>query len=245
MEENQTQQAEQSEENKYETWMPHPESMHYLWSACRYVKDNPGCSKGELRHHLEGVYPHGQLGKFTWVFETLSTGRKEKDGTWFAGTLALAGFLMYNPVSGKGKGNRRGLYILPRGEALASDPEPPHKFAKPKSMPTAWLEDNCQIGMLMVPRSRTASVMLYAVVDGQKGWYPAVGHLRPGEIVTLAEVKDRISSNDEHSLRKYGRPYANARITILHPTAGLCTVHAECIKPLDSNKKKGGKHVNQ
>lgn len=244
MEENNEQQVEQQVENKYETWTPNPESMHYLWTACRYIKDNPGCSKGEMRHHLEGVYPHGQLGKFTWVFETWNTGKKQRDGTWFAGTLALAGYLMYNPVSGKGKGNRRGLYILPRGEALASDPEPPHKFAKPKSMPTAWLEDNCQIGMLMVPRSRTGSVLLYSLGDSQRG-YQAAGHLRPGEIVTLAEVNDLRSLNDEHSLRKYGRPYAAARVTILHPAVGLCTVSAEHVKPLDSNKKKGGKHVNQ
>ena len=243
MEENSNQQVEQTTENKYETWTPHPNSMHYLWSACRYVKDNPGCGKLDLRQHLEGVYPHGQLGKFTWVFETWNTGRKERDGSWFAGTLALAGYLMYNPVSSRG--NRRGLYILPRGEALTAEPEPPHKFAKPKSMPTAWLEDNCQIGMLMVPRSRTTSVMLYSTVGDNMRGYQAAGHLRPGEIVTLAEVSEFRSVGDEHYLRKYGRPYATARVTILHPTAGLCTVHAECIKPLESNKKKGGKHVNQ
>ena len=242
MEENNEQQVEQQVENKYETWTPDPGNMHYLWTACRYIKYNPGCSKGDLRRHLEWVYPHGQLGKFTWVCGTWNTGSQQKDGTWFAGTLALAGYLMYNPVSSKG--NRRGLYILPRGEALASDLEPPHKFAKPKSMPTAWLEDNCQIGMLMVPRTRTASVMLFSLGDSQRG-YQAVGHLRPGELVTLAEVNDLRSVNDEHTLRKYGRHYAAARVTILHPTAGLCTVSAEHVKPLDSNKKKGGKNVNQ
>ena len=71
------------------------------------------------------------------------------------------------------------------------------------------------------------------------------GRIMPGEIVTLMTVEDQKNVVNDHILRKYGRSYPTATITILHAGFGLCRVEPDCMKPLFNNKRKGGKHVNQ
>ena len=216
--------------------------LHSLWTACRYITDHPGCSKSDLQKHLRVIYPHGQIGDFMWVTWLRMCGENSKDGQQFIGLLEKLDYLRYNSKSVKGM--RRGMYILPRGKEFAAEAEPAHTWARPKTVPTLWLEDNCEIGMLLTSRGRKRSMYLYGMPQAD-GSTHSPGRIMPGEIVTLMTVEDQKNVINDHILRKYGRSYPTATITILHAGFGLCRVEPDCMKPLFNNKRKGGKHVNQ
>jgi hypothetical protein len=240
MEENQDKNQVQEDQQKELS----AKAQHSLWSACRYIIDHPGCSKSDLQKHLKVVYPHGQIGAFMWMTWPrncgFNCGEILKSGQLLTGTLETLDYLKYNPRSVKGM--RRGLYILPRGKEFAAGAEPAHTWSRPDTVPTLWLEDNCEIGMLVTCKGRTRGVFLHKKTHDA---FVGAGHMMPGEFATLVSLEDRMDVVSDHMLRKYGRSYPTATVTILHANFGLCQVYPNYIKPAFNNKRKGGKHVNQ
>ena len=215
---------------------------HVVWSACRFIRSNPGCNKKQLKAHLSRVYPHGAVGKFDWVLRIGGSLGQADDTLFYPGRATECGLFLWNPT--RIGDHRRGFYILRRGSELADEAEPSHVWDKPKLLKAAWVVDDCELGMLLTSRSKKTGYFMFR--GGSAVGTPSVGYLKPGEIITLVDVKVSGFNSDADNLRKYGRPYPISEVTVMHPHLGICSIHAEYIKPLfGKRKKKGGNNANQ
>jgi len=195
---------------------------HVVWTACRYISQNPGAGRTDLKYYLCSIYKHGAQTNFNWIASPSAMICSKNHALY----VDQRGAGIFEWQKGRVNGRRQGYYILPLGEQFSQEPEPSFDFVKPAPMPTAWL-DNYSEGMLITSRRRTGGVFMYDPRNFTK-----MNYLAPKEIVTLVSVDDFRHLNDESTHRKYGREYISAKVVILHPMKGLFEVDPSGVKPV-------------
>jgi len=199
---------------------------HHLWTACRFIRDNPGCKADALEDHLDRTYPSGPRGRFSWILGWAGTRRTSSYATEIG---------LYQRLYKREGKRSRGFHLLQRGEEIAAMEEPPFKPEPFKRMPNGWVTDDLPPGTMLVSRQRTRSVYAYSVTTSQTHVVAA------GDFVLFHGFASKELLRDKRSLRVYGEPYLYARLQVLHNDGTLCEIEASRVKPLWG---KGGKRAD-
>jgi hypothetical protein len=203
-----------------------PRTQHHLWTACRFIRDNPGCSKQSLEDHLDRTYPIGTRIRFSWILGWAGTRR-------YTGYAAEVG--LYERLYTRDGKRSRGFHLLPRGEEVAALAEPAFTPERPKRMQNGWVTEDMQPGTMLVSRQKTRGIFMH--VDNMT----RTQVLAPGDFVLFHAVRQRVVKTDKWAIRDYGQPYIYAELDVLH-NGTLCVVNADLVKPLWD---KGGKDANR
>ena len=203
-------------------------NKHHLWTACRFMRDNPGCSKQSLEDHLDRTYPIGTRIRFSWILSWSGTRRTSTSS--YSTEIGL-----YERLYARDGKRSRGFHLLPRGEEVAALAEPAFIPERPKRMQNGWVTEDMQPGTMLVSRQKTRGIFMH--VDNMT----RTQVLAPGDFVLFHAVRKRVVKTDKWLMRDYGQPYIYAELDVLH-NGTLCVVNADLVKPLWD---KGGKDANR
>lgn len=196
---------------------------HVIWTTCRFIVQNPGCSMASLESHLNATYPHGSRIRFSWILDWFPTTVR---GVFSEGTGTYMD--LFVKLSKRSGSMARGIHILPSGSLVAQLPEPGKTFEKPKKMPSEWLMRNPEKGIMLVSRRKNPTVL-----RDEDGNYTKTGsYLTKDDVVLYHGILRQRMIGNERCMRLYGKPYLDATVLVLHHSGMICSVDASYVKPL-------------